>query len=137
MENNLIMYAQLNDNNIVVAISELREKDDRPNMVAIDEYDPTLLGHLYRDGKFIPMTYYAKLDGDIVIDNMCHESDKAKPRSAAWQNTVKLDNTLGVPIGAKYVNGQFILSGSQEEMALRMDGLEDKLTAILKAIKAN
>jgi hypothetical protein len=41
------MYAQLDENNIVVAVSQLSGEVDAPNMIEIPEYDTSLLGKKY------------------------------------------------------------------------------------------
>ena len=45
-------YAQINEENIVVGISQLWGDVEHPNMIEIDSYDVTLLGKLYTNGEF-------------------------------------------------------------------------------------
>jgi hypothetical protein len=49
-------YAQLNDDLIVVGISQLSSKVDKPNMILLSDYDAELMGNLYNPEtiEFIP-----------------------------------------------------------------------------------
>lgn len=43
----MYIYAQLNDENIVMAVSQLSGEVDAPNMIQIDSFDYNLLGKRY------------------------------------------------------------------------------------------
>ncbi|NMF01487.1 hypothetical protein [Aneurinibacillus aneurinilyticus] len=49
-------YAQLNESNIVVGISQLSNKVDLSNMILLESYDTSLLGATYDEesGEFVP-----------------------------------------------------------------------------------
>lgn len=47
------IYAQLNDQHIVIAISELSGNVNGPDMIELPSYDTSLLGKRYEDGEFI------------------------------------------------------------------------------------
>ena len=51
----MFYYAQLDENKIVVGISQLSGEVDLPNMIRLEEYDSSLCGKKYEDGKFIDM----------------------------------------------------------------------------------
>ncbi|MFJ8091099.1 hypothetical protein ACIQ7N_23390 [Lysinibacillus sp. NPDC095746] len=46
-------YAQLNENNTVIGVSQLSAKDDRSDMVLINGLE-VRLGSIYNSGEFIP-----------------------------------------------------------------------------------
>jgi hypothetical protein len=46
-------YAQLNNQNIVVSITETSAEIDAPNMVLIDSFDTSILGCEYKNGQFV------------------------------------------------------------------------------------
>ncbi|WIF95111.1 hypothetical protein [Caminicella sporogenes] len=46
-------YAQLDENNICIGVSELSGEVDAPNMIKIESFDTSLLGKKYEDRKFI------------------------------------------------------------------------------------
>jgi hypothetical protein len=46
-------YAQLNNQNIVVAVTETSEEVNAPNIVLIDSFDASLLGATYANGDFV------------------------------------------------------------------------------------
>ena len=50
----MYIYAQLNDENIVMAVSQLSGEVDAPNMIQIDSFDHNLLGKRYnaKTGEF-------------------------------------------------------------------------------------
>tara|TARA_R110002124_G_scaffold187363_1_gene354695 strand:+ start:322 stop:744 length:423 start_codon:yes stop_codon:yes gene_type:complete len=60
-------YAQINDDSIVLGISQLKGEVDDPNMVLIDDYDTSILGSLYDpvDGTFTPQE--TVVDFGVVI----------------------------------------------------------------------
>ena len=45
-------YAQLNKDNICVAVSQLSAKVEQENMIELESYDTTLCGKKYNDGKW-------------------------------------------------------------------------------------
>ncbi len=45
-------YAMINENNIVIGVSNLSGEVEQPDMIRIDEYDGSLLGKLYEDNEF-------------------------------------------------------------------------------------
>lgn len=47
------IYAQLNDQHIVIAISELSGNVNSPDMIELPSYDTSLLGKRYEGGEFI------------------------------------------------------------------------------------
>lgn len=49
-----MIYAQLDDNNTVIGISELAAEVIQANMIEIASYDTNLLGCTYDNGTFIP-----------------------------------------------------------------------------------
>lgn len=49
----MLFYAQLNENNICIAVSDLSGEVSVDNMIRIDDYDANLLGKEYRDGQWI------------------------------------------------------------------------------------
>ncbi len=48
-----MIYAQLDDNNLVVAVSQLAGTVDDPRLIALPALDETLLGKRYQDGEFV------------------------------------------------------------------------------------
>jgi hypothetical protein len=46
-------YAQLNNQNFVVSITETFGENNAPNMVAIDDFDTSILGYEYKNGEFV------------------------------------------------------------------------------------
>ena len=54
----MVFYAQLNNENIVIGISQLNEEINISNMVLIDSFDDTLLGKRYNaeTGEFEEVT---------------------------------------------------------------------------------
>lgn len=47
-------YAQINDNNVVFAITETSEPVSAPDMIEIESFDTSLIGCTYSNGQFIP-----------------------------------------------------------------------------------
>ena len=128
-------YAQLNQDGIVIGISQLSGKVDLPDMIEIEDYSEALLGQLYEDGVFIPMLYYARLDEDnIVTEIVSHASNRPKPRSKEWSDTIKLERQDYSLIGARYAEdtNEFIPVASQEE---RMEAIEAKLDRIIALLE--
>jgi len=121
-------YVQINKDNIVVGVSQLSDKVDYPYMIEIPEYDGNLLGCLYQDGKFIPMLYYAQLDGNsIVTDIFTHPSNRPEPRSLQSMVKVEKDEAYSL-IGAKYVDGKFVHINPQQEQLDKIMSILEKLT---------
>ena len=48
-----MIYAQLDDNNVCVGISQLSGEIQVENMLQIEHYDTTLLGKKYENGKWV------------------------------------------------------------------------------------
>ena len=46
------IYAELNENNICKAVSQLSGKVDKPTMIPLDSYNTSLLGKRYDNGKW-------------------------------------------------------------------------------------
>ena len=44
------IYAEINENNICCAVSELSGEVDKPTMIPLEVYDESLLGKKYVDG---------------------------------------------------------------------------------------
>lgn len=49
----MFIYAELNENNICKAVSELSGEVVKDTMIRIDLYDETLLGKIYDNGNWI------------------------------------------------------------------------------------
>ena len=49
----MYIYAQLNNDDIVIGVSQLSGEVIQDNMIEIPEYDTELLGKRYVDGEFI------------------------------------------------------------------------------------
>ena len=47
-------YAQINDDNVVFAITETSEPVSAPDMIEIESFDTSLIGCTYSNGRFIP-----------------------------------------------------------------------------------
>lgn len=50
-----MIYAQLDNNNICIGISQLSGEVQSENMLQIEHYDTTLLGKKYENGKWIEL----------------------------------------------------------------------------------
>jgi hypothetical protein len=71
----MIFYAQLNENNICVGVSQLSGPVDAPNMVQIDSVDMDKLWHKYENGQWsaekyepvsaAPLTDFQQLRADV------------------------------------------------------------------------
>ena len=46
-------YAQVNDDNVCIAVSQLAGEVDLPNMIPLDEFDAGLLTMVYVNGEFV------------------------------------------------------------------------------------
>ena len=51
----MYIYAQLNENNICVGVSQLTGEVIASNMILLEEYDTSIGGKKYEDGKWIEM----------------------------------------------------------------------------------
>ena len=49
----MFIYAELNENNICKAVSELSSEVDKPTMVLLDSFDTSLLGKKYENEKWV------------------------------------------------------------------------------------
>ncbi|MBQ5615450.1 MAG: flagellar basal-body rod protein [Peptococcaceae bacterium] len=63
-------YAELDENNICKAVSDLSGKVDKPTIIPIDFYDVSLLGKQYNNGKWLeveqPETVYEPTEQEII-----------------------------------------------------------------------
>ena len=48
----MFCYAQINDDNVVIAISQLREEINQPNLISIVDYNELLLGKIWNGSDF-------------------------------------------------------------------------------------
>lgn len=47
------IYAEIDENNICFAVSQLKDKVDKPTMIPLDSYDISLLGKQYKNGEWL------------------------------------------------------------------------------------
>jgi len=124
-------YAQLDRNNIVIGISQLSDSVTATDMVEIPEGDQQLMGRLYQDGEFVPISYYAKLDEANIVREVIPEPSMGniKGRSKKTENAVKLEHAAYELLGARYDGEKFTRPDMLEEA-------EDRLIAkIMMALK--
>ena len=51
----MFIYAELDENNICKAVSQLSGKVDKPTMIPLEIYDVSLLGKKYNNGEWLEM----------------------------------------------------------------------------------
>ena len=49
----VVCYAEIDENNICVGVSELADYVEAENLIEIESYDITLLGKLYNNGEWV------------------------------------------------------------------------------------
>ena len=49
----MFYYAQIDENNICIGVTQLSDEINHANMITLDEYDTAILGKKYENGKFI------------------------------------------------------------------------------------
>ncbi|MCL2400675.1 MAG: hypothetical protein FWC91_13140 [Defluviitaleaceae bacterium] len=127
-----VYYAQINNERVVIGIKQLSNKVNDPHSIEIIGYDESLLGQLYQDGVFIPLTHYAELDEVSTVTNVIGVASNVVQSLAT--NMVRLDQADYSLIGAKYADGKFIpITTRQDQLAV----LNDKVNEILNYIKVN
>ena len=133
----MYFYVQLDDDNIVVGIQMSPEKKPSPHVrqVKESEYNESLIGKLYEDGKFIPMLHFAVLDEkNVVIDLQKCPSNKPVPKS--FSSFMKIDNEGYGLIGCTWDGKEFIPPAviSNDEIMARMDSIDERLEQLTQLL---
>jgi len=132
----MVNYAQIDEKNIVIGISQLKGKIDNPNMIELGEYDHSILGKLYENGKFIDMDYYAELNNEsIVIDIVSNPNNKSIPKS--WSNKIPIEHQDYSLIGCKYIDGEFVIIDPTVEAIKNLTSVVENLTNQIEDLKNN
>ena len=131
----MINYAQIDEDNIVIGISQLSGKVDNPNMIELDTYDTSILGKLYENGKFIDMNYYAELNNEnIVSDIVSNPSNKPTPKN--WSNKIPIEQQDYSLIGCRYINGEFVRIDPSIEAIEKLTGVVQNLTNKIEELES-
>ena len=132
----MVNYAQVDENNIVIGISQLSGKVDNPCMIELEDFNDSLLGKLYDNGKFIDMAYYAELNNEsIVSDIVSNPSNKSIPKN--WSNKISIDHQDYSLIGCRYINGEFVRIDPKLEAIEKLTGMVENLTNKIEALEKN
>ena len=123
----MIYYAQIDENNTVVGVSQLSDKVNNPNLIELEKYDESLLGKLYKDGSFIDMEHYAELGDENIVKNII-SLDPAKANVRNTKNLIAIQLQDYSLIGCKYINGEFVRIDPQIEALEKLTNVVENLT---------
>lgn len=83
-------YAQLNEENICIGISQLSGEVNLPNMILLDSYDISLLGKKYNNGEWVNIEQPEQLVEPTEIELLMQSIADAELRDLVTQQNQEL-----------------------------------------------
>lgn len=84
-----MIYAQLDNNNVCIGISQLSGEVQKDNMLQIENYDVTILGKKYENGKWIelPKPPVEPTEEELIIAQTLINQSKIKEQLSVIDET--------------------------------------------------
>jgi hypothetical protein len=108
-------YAQLNDNNIVVGVTQAAGIIDLPNMIEIAEYDIVMLGKKYENNVFVdgPAVVLPSIITKLALLNRMTDAEfigiinaaKTNAEVELWKTRFDAATTIDLADGSRVVAG--------------------------------